>query len=189
MLLATPRDPRLDPFDARGEVGSVLKCYLPDAALQVTRGSRGKPYLEDADGLRFNIARSAGVTLVAVSREAEVGVDVERRRERGLRSLPDHALSGDEQDALGRLPEAARADAFLTYWVRKEAVLKAASVGLGVEPNLVEVSAPADDPVVRALPDTLGPIDAWTLVDLDVPGYAAAVAVRRPAVAVRLIVR
>jgi phosphopantetheinyl transferase len=188
-VLRTPRASELDPFDARAEVGSVLTRYVQNGVLRVRRDHRGRPYLEEADGLRFSLARSAGVTLVAVSSEAEVGVDIERRVDRGLTSLPAHALTDTELDTLGRFPEAARADAFLTYWVRKEAILKAAGVGLGVEPSLLEVSGPREDPVVKAVPDTLDPTSVWTLVDLALPGYAAAVAVRRPASEVRLIER
>ena len=165
----------------------MLQHYLRTSKLRVARDHRGKPYLEEADGLRFNLSRSGGVTLVAVSREADVGVDLERRVERGLRSLPAHALCDREREVLDRLPEGERADAFLTYWVRKEAVLKAAGVGLGLEPNRIEVSAPSESPAVRVVPDTIGPADAWTLVDLDVPGCAAAVAIRRPRAVVRLI--
>lgn len=188
-VLREPRLLELDPYDARGEVGSVLAHCLGTAALRVARDRRGKPYVEDVAGLRFSVSRSSDVTLVAVSRDGEVGVDVERRVARGLRSLPAHALSDGERDTLAGCPEDAKADAFLTYWVRKEAVLKAAGVGLGVEPRLVEVSAPTDGPVVRAVPDALGPASGWTLVDLDLPGYAAAVAVRTPAATVRLVER
>ena len=124
----------------------MLQHYLRTSKLRVARDHRGRPYLEEADGLRFNLSRSGGVTLVAVSREADVGVDLERRVERDLRSLPAHALCDREREVLDGLPEGERADAFLTYWVRKEAVLKAAGVGLGIEPNLIEVSAPSDGP-------------------------------------------
>jgi phosphopantetheinyl transferase len=188
-LLAPPFAPELDPFDVRGEVGSVLAHYVHARSLRASRDCNGKPYLPDAAGLHFSISRSSGVTLVAVSSTAELGIDVERRVDRGLRALPAHALCEEEQDTLDRLPESTRSDAFLTYWVRKEAVLKAVGMGLGIEPRLVEVSAPTSDPIVRRLPDILGAPEGWTLADLDVPGCAAALAVRCRAATVRLIGR
>ena len=173
--------------DTEAEVGRVLDGYLDGASTILARDARGKPYLEGVDRLWVSIAHSRSVALLAVSCDADVGVDIEQSQDRGLRSLLAQALGDDERAALELLPAADRAQAFLTYWVRKEAILKAAGVGLAVDPSLIEVSAPWDEPAIHVLPGALGPRSEWTLLDLDMPGYAAAVAVRQSSATVRLV--
>ena len=70
------------------------------------------------------------------------------------------------------MPE--RAESFLWTWTRKEAILKAAGTGLGIDPRQVDL----DGLDVVALPTELGPAGDWTLVDVPLPGYAAALARR-----------
>jgi phosphopantetheinyl transferase len=159
------------------EIGRVLGGYLDGTPPIVARDAAGKPFLRDVDGLSVSVAHAAHMTLVAISRDGDVGVDVEHRTRKGLRSLPAYALGEGERAELRRVPATVREEAFLTYWVRKEAILKAAGVGLGVEPNLIEVSPPWEAPSVRLVPERLGPAHAWVLLDLDLPGCAAAVAI------------
>jgi 4'-phosphopantetheinyl transferase len=107
-------------------------------------GPHGKPGLsEPRTDLELSLSHAADRVVVAVARGAPVGVDVE-----GVDAAGDHAglaedvLSPAEQDALAALPESARARAFLRYWVRKEAVLKATGDGLATSPPALTVSPP-----------------------------------------------
>ena len=59
-------------------------------------------------------------------------------------------------------------------WARKEALLKAAGVGLGIEPDRIEL---AGDSVV-AVPPELGTAGDWTIETIPLAGFVAAVAVR-----------
>jgi 4'-phosphopantetheinyl transferase len=103
--------------------------------LRFAAGPFGKPRLAGRGGAHFNLSHSQGVALVAISAQAEVGVDVEV-----LRPMPDaQALAGvyftqAEQQALAachaRGGDAARDRAFLVCWSRKEACLKALGTGL-----------------------------------------------------------
>jgi 4'-phosphopantetheinyl transferase len=138
-------------------------------------------------GLRFNLSRTPGTMLLAVSLGIEVGVDVELIRDGPWRTLPAHALSDREQADLTSCDAQSRGRMFLTYWARKEAVLKAAGVGLSVEPQLVEVTAPWEPAAITAVPDEMGPTSRWTLVDLPVPDCVAALAAEAPDVLVRLV--
>ncbi len=174
---------------ARIAVTAVLDRYYPNAASRLTRAPGGRPYLDGVEGLHIGLAYSSGVSLVAISVEAEVGVDIERRVDRGLRALPAHALDAGELAALDRLPKQDRVDGFLRYWVRKEAILKATGFGLALDPTLIQVSPPWEAPALRVVPEELGPADGWTLADLDVSGFMATVAVRRSGARVRLIDR
>lgn len=147
----------------------------------VARGA-GKPGLGGWGGdLRFNVARSSGLVVVAVARGREVGVDVERLGRGPWLSLPSQVLTPRELASLEGLTDVTPADAFLRLWVRKEAVLKAAGAGLAIDPLLVEVSGAGEPAAVVDLPRSIGPASRYRLVDLGLPGRAAAVAVERPA--------
>jgi 4'-phosphopantetheinyl transferase len=117
---------------ARGLLRLLLAAYAEVAphALRFAVRAQGKPYLTDV-GLRFNLAHSDDLAVVAVARDVEVGVDVERLRPvaDGL-SLAARYFAPDEARALAALPADERDEAFLRLWTSKEAVLKATGEGL-----------------------------------------------------------
>lgn len=169
----------------RAAVVSLLAYYLgTDAAtVRLRRDALGKLELGGvrAAALRFSITHAGGVVLLAVARR-RVGVDVEVLHSRPtVRALVDEALTPREQHSLP-VDGASRASAFLCRWVRKEALLKAAGVGLLVEPRAIELRGSE----IVSVPPELGSANAWEVIDLAVPGCAAAVAVERPATTVRL---
>lgn len=98
--------------------------------------------------LRFNLSHSGDVTLVAVARDSEVGVDVERIR-------PVIEMRAIARRWLGR-DDIADEQEFFRVWTRHEAMVKALGVGLSG--------------TAEAFTGTVAEIDAGA-------GYAAAVAV------------
>ena len=60
----------------RAILGSVTDCPLEFALHE-----KGKPYLASAPEVRFNLAHSHEMALVAVTRDVEVGVDIEQIRQ------------------------------------------------------------------------------------------------------------
>ena len=182
---------RADRQLARDRMRAILGAYLdaPPAALQIELTAEGKPYLP-TNPLHFNLSHSRNVALVAVSRRAPVGIDLERARHfRAPDRLARRICSEREYAALGRLgnpagaalgrlgnPPGAALDAqqqLLRLWVRKEAVLKGTGEGL---------ARPLDE--VDVLDDAVA--DGWRCLDLPspAPGFHAALAVRAPAPAV-----
>ncbi|MCX5366495.1 4'-phosphopantetheinyl transferase superfamily protein [Streptomyces sp. NBC_00124] len=166
---------------AHGALRRILSGYLDvlPEELRLERGRHGKPRLADSPGLRFNLSHSGELALVAVTRHAEVGVDVDRLRP-GLPVEPFAERFFPASDA--RFVAAAagpteRAERFLRLWTRKEAVVKAAGArltqGLSL-PVCTDTNTDAD--VVR---DPSGQIrGVWSVRDLPVPdGYLAALAV------------
>jgi 4'-phosphopantetheinyl transferase len=143
----------------------------------VLRRSRaGKPELKGSD-LRVSLAHSGEVAVVAVTSGREVGVDVEvLRAGTETWSLSSHALTHSESERLEALPVSQRSGAFLWMWTRKEALLKALGVGLALDPRLIELEG---QKIIAAAPE-LGQAHDWTLVDLPLPGHAAALALRGP---------
>jgi 4'-phosphopantetheinyl transferase len=121
--------------------------------------------------------------LVALAHAGDVGIDVEpSTRDVAGWALVGHALTVREQEWLLALPESDRAGTFLRIWTRKEALLKAAGTGLGIDPRLVEL----DELEVVAVPAELGRAQDWTIVDVPLLGHAAALAVRGRVTRVRL---
>jgi len=168
---------------AHGAVRLILAGYLdvPPEELRLQRGRHGKPRLAGGSDLRFNLSHSGELGLVAVTRHAEVGVDVDRLRP-GLPVEPFAERFFPASDA--RFVAAAagpteRAERFLRLWTRKEAVAKAAGArlvqGLGLT-VFTDTDSTTDTDIVR---DPSGQIPgAWSVRDLPVPdGYLAALAV------------
>jgi 4'-phosphopantetheinyl transferase len=128
---------------ARGLLRERLGALLGVApgAVAIGYGRHGKPRV--AGPLRFNVAHSGELVLVATAWEREVGVDVERvRRLSDPAGLAAAVLAPEEQEALAALPEHERGLALLRAWTAKEAYLKARGNGLSVDPRDVVVDPP-----------------------------------------------
>jgi 4'-phosphopantetheinyl transferase len=139
------------------------------------RGGHGKPALAGtARGeLGFSVATAGSVTLIAVVRRGEVGVDLERVPAAGPLAWPRPWFSARERDELSRLGPRRRPEATARSWVRKEAVAKCVGQGLGMRLRRVEVTGA---PPVWRLPDP-----SIEVVDLEVRfPLVAAVARDRP---------
>lgn len=116
----------------------------------------GKPRLAAprfAQDLRFSVARCGERALVAIARGIELGVDLDHLdRLSPDVPLPEHALTPAERRAIHALAPEQRRQAFLHFWVRKEAVLKATGSGLSIPPHRVNVGSldsPAGEATVR----------------------------------------
>jgi len=109
----------------------------PDS-LRIASTPQGKPYVEGADAIQFNVSHARDYSLVALSRSRDVGCDIEDRFEAAdVDRLGPLVLHRDEAEAVNRLQGQARQDAFRRCWVRKEALLKAAGSGFLGDPRHV----------------------------------------------------
>jgi 4'-phosphopantetheinyl transferase len=112
-------------------------------------GAHGKPVLEHPS-LHVSLTATGPVVAVAISGAGPVGVDAEQ--------LDRVAFAGFADVALGPGERARDAAARARAWTRKEAVLKAAGVGLTVDPREVDVSrAPVSWPVPTTVLDVPSP--------------------------------
>jgi 4'-phosphopantetheinyl transferase len=160
-------DPRMIRYDRR------------DARASGPWAGGGKPrFTGVAAGLQLSISHSGERVAVAVSQAVPVGVDVERVQPLGTpRSLVESVLGPDEQDELTALPEQARAWAFSRYWTRKEAILKAAGLGLSVPPDSIAVTGATRPPALVSWTGRGRPTTSIGLHDLDAAaGYTASLA-------------
>jgi medium-chain acyl-[acyl-carrier-protein] hydrolase len=167
----------------RGWLREVLGRYLRQApaSLRFKYTAEGKPFLaDDASGLRFNLAHSHGLALLAVARGRDVGVDVEYiRADFDADSLAENYFSPREIVALRALPEAKRRTAFFACWSRKEAFLKGIGKGLSLALNCFDVSLePGAEQALLEVRHHEANSQRWTIRELaPAAGYAAAIAV------------
>ncbi|GAB7108485.1 4'-phosphopantetheinyl transferase superfamily protein [Streptomyces phaeofaciens JCM 4814] len=146
-------------------------------------GPHGKVRLADMPDTPpydFSVTHSGEVIGVAVCRGAQVGLDVEEGDGAvDVDTAARTALAAPELAALNTLPPTGRKAAFLRTWTRKEAVLKALGVGLGLPLRELRMSAPDTPPAVLTWPPRLTPRPPLpTMADLVVDGsHPASVAV------------
>lgn len=98
--------------------------------LEIALGEHGKPYLARHD-IFFNLSHSGSLVVLAVSRTHSVGIDIELAR---APLVSDQMIlrccSLRERQLLRRSVGSDRSRLFSTFWTRKEALLKAAGMGI-----------------------------------------------------------
>jgi 4'-phosphopantetheinyl transferase len=160
-------------------LGRYLQC--PPHELDFDYGAWGKPRLagDHAGQLRFSLSHSADLTLCAVAREGEVGVDVERlRADPFVLADTRHCFSRRELATLDALPPADQFAAFFASWTIKEACLKADGRGMAAGMHRVEVPAGSVSSPPAA-EECATRVDRWQVTRLlPMPGYCGAVASR-----------
>jgi len=160
---------------AHGALRMVLSRYsdCEPEALAFQNMPSGKPMLQGADErtstIRFNLSHSHGRALIAVSKDREVGVDLEKIRvDRDVAALAARFFAPQEEEAIAHAGLTARHWTFSRIWVAKEAVLKAQGSGLtfpldrhcielfdnGTACRLVSEGSPPDSapPTIQFLP-------------------------------------
>ncbi len=121
---------------ARALVRTTLSQYadVPPDAWRFEAGEHGRPSISaPAADLAFNLTHTAGFVACAVSREPEVGVDVEEvRPDRATANLSQRVFSKREYSDLGRLPASEKPGRFFDLWTLKESYIKARGLGLAI---------------------------------------------------------
>jgi 4'-phosphopantetheinyl transferase len=144
----------------------------------------GKLYLMHIPGrirLNFNLSHSNLLALFAITRDREVGIDVEHiRRDFPWEEMVDHFLPREESEALYALPKALQCETFLRRWTGKEAYLKARGVGISLPMDQIETSSvPGYQGNFLRVKDHFQESKDWTLVELTPAiGYIAALVVQ-----------
>lgn len=112
-------------------LGMMLGCEPRKVALY--RDGRGCPRV--AGGLvQTSLSHADGLIAVAMAPVGPLGVDIERSGRAGeMPSVAERICHRLDAAALAGLDAEARNQALLALWVRKEAALKAAGVGLALE--------------------------------------------------------
>jgi len=163
---------------ARGSLRLLLARWLaaPADEIEFTIGEHGKPGVE---GLSFNLSHSGEVCLVAVTRERDVGIDVELMRpHRDALGIARRYFTAAETEAIGHASD--RLECFYRHWVAKEALLKATGLGLGGRLGSFEVALDPKPRIVHIDGDEQRAA-RWSLDLLELPGaYMAALVTDGP---------
>lgn len=171
----------------RGLLRAILGQYLqqPPAQLHFCYGVNGKPTLcvGGVPQLHFSLAHSEDCAVYGISRDSELGVDIELVRELSdIEAVAKSFFSPEECGDLHSIGLDRRAEAFLNCWTRKEAYLKATGDGLSVPLDRFRVSLKPGDPAsFLKLEGDRYPLSRWSLRHL-VPlnGCIGALAIPTP---------
>jgi len=137
--------PQYQFISSRGILRSILSRYVdvPAADLRIESNLQGKPALADPSflPLQFNVSHTSGMTLLAVTVEHEVGIDVEKV-DRALRDqdIATRYFSPRESAHLASLSPDLRTQKFFAYWTCKEAYLKMRGIGLSAGLGQCEIA-------------------------------------------------
>jgi phosphopantetheinyl transferase (holo-ACP synthase) len=110
-----------------------LLLSVPSEMIRIGQDPQGAPRLEaPAGALHLSFSARGRWNAIGIARQP-VGIDIEPL-DPGI-SIPWNMLRPDESDALMRLAEGAREEAFLRLWTAKEAVAKALRKGFRLQPE------------------------------------------------------
>lgn len=170
---------------ARSSLRMILGRYLrtKPGRLQIELGDHGKPFFANAKatlGLRFNLSHSHQLALIAVTRDREIGVDLEYMRGDFVTDeVAEHFFSAGEVAQFRAVPAELKTQSFFNCWTRKEAYIKARGEGLYCPLDQFEVSLIPGQParLLNSRVDS-GEASRWSFQELQAgPGYAATLAV------------
>jgi 4'-phosphopantetheinyl transferase len=158
----------------------------------------GRPQISNSFELsstvRFNISHTHSLIVLAMTRDREVGVDVENVEDRTVSmDIADRFFAPEEAAALAQVPGELQQERFFEYWTFKESYIKARGMGLSLPLEKFAFHYPGDRLVRIAIhADLMDDPHRWHFWQLrPTPKYLLAVCAERlPRQALpRLIVR
>jgi len=157
---------------ARAFLRKILNLYteIPPKDIRLIYGEKGKPALEHPI-VYFNVSHSHDFAVYAITRNQEIGIDIEKIEEGFKKEIAKRFFTPEEYEKLLDLSESEQIRTFYTLWVRKEAMIKVMGKGLFSSPLLSEPSYYLEniqiDPEYQCAVATIDPILerqdwAWT---------------------------
>ena len=162
----------------------AVELRMSPADVRFELGRFGKPQLGTGARLRFNLSHADAHAVIALTSDAEIGVDLERVRDLDdLDRLATTVFSARERAELEALPPAVRLRGFFAGWTRKEAYIKATGDGLQQPLGDFDVRLTPDlPPQLLRVKDRPAETSRWAMWAWEpLPGYLAALCVEAPA--------
>jgi 4'-phosphopantetheinyl transferase len=114
---------------------AVLSLYVPvsPTSWRFANNEYGRPEITgDPPPLRFNVSNTEGLVACAVTRDADIGVDVEGIGRTAPLEVAEQYFAPAEVAALRALPPARQHRRFFELWTLKESYIKARGMGLAI---------------------------------------------------------
>lgn len=170
---------------ARASLRLILNRYLriPAAVLRFAQNSYGKPYLDNSQnpqGLRFNLSHSQDLALLAITRNRELGIDIEFKQiDFATDEVAEQFFSPFEISQFATIPPELKTEAFFNCWTRKEAYIKGRGEGLSFPLDQFDVTLrPDSTPGLLDNRIDRADVSRWSFLNLfPAPDYAATLAV------------
>lgn len=152
----------------------ILAHYLSlaPAAIRFTCNSFGKPSLlafeEGSHPINFNLSHSGSYAIVAISRQGQLGVDIEKIcAHHDIELLVNTYFSLTERQMFRLLPEDVHMLEFFRIWTRKEAFIKALGMGFSFPLSDFDVTVMPDVmPGILHISDSSYDVTNWSVFNL-----------------------
>lgn len=141
-----------------------MLCKLVGYDCTVEHDFQGAPYIVGRPDLFVSISHCRAAVAVAVSEKGRVGIDVECRR-KVTPSLMERVCTPDELAAINEAADPTMQ--FLSFWTRKEAILKCRGTGIRGFGSMVEALSAKDCTVTEVATDISDVVAALAFVPTD----------------------
>ncbi|MGO8719729.1 MAG: 4'-phosphopantetheinyl transferase family protein [Acidobacteriaceae bacterium] len=172
---------------AHSAMRTLLSVYTGIGAARMIFSTHayGKPQIhcnESAEQIQFNLTHSAGIAALAVSREYQLGIDIEQIRPIDS-EVAEHHFSSSELLTLAALPPEQWLQGFYRCWTGKEALLKGEGMGLNLPLDGFDVEVRPQRPAALiAVAPHSDIASGWLLAELTpAENFVGTLAVRDPA--------
>jgi 4'-phosphopantetheinyl transferase len=126
----------------KGSLRYLLQYYsdIPAQYIRFNIGPYGKPSMKHPSELKFNISHSGEMWILGLTKNTEIGIDIELVQNSFSYSLIlDMVLSENEKKFFSLLYKKEKDKTFFDIWTKKEALLKAIGVGLSTPMTAIEI--------------------------------------------------
>ena len=139
---------------ARGNLREILALRLgcEPRAIQFGYSDRGKPYIQNFNGLHFNLSHSQDLAIYVICQDHEVGIDLEFiNAQCDVDSIAKRYFLPSEQKVISSLSNRDKYLAFYQAWTLKEAYGKATGEGIANILDRVDVTQLLERPMGETL--------------------------------------
>jgi len=123
-------------------VRQVLAKYLDlsPAQLEFSHAPMGKPFLKNSN-LFFNYSYRTTFGILAISKDKEVGVDIEKMKVlQDVETFASFSFSENEKKIIFKSSPEKFQNTLFTFWTFKEAIIKALGVGLNADLTQIDLA-------------------------------------------------